>query len=247
MDGLKASDDEPRALWAQFAQSRQPATRERLIELYLPFARTIAARTYRMRTDDSVPFNDYLQYARTGLIEAIDRYDPIREASFRTYSAYRIRGAVLNGLARESEEAAQRHHRRMRLRERMESLQGRETADNKSADTGADLLDLASLTVGLAIGFMLDAVDEPVDESARSNPYAATELAQLRRMVTDAVGTLPEAERRVIESHYFDGQQFQWVATRLGVTKGRISQLHGQALARIRKLIDSAPEIDREA
>lgn len=240
MEGLKASDDEPQALWAQFVTSRQPATRERLIELYLPFARAIAARAYRARSDDSVAFDDYLQYARTGLIEAIDRYDPVREASFRTYSAYRIRGAVFNGIARESEQSAQRRHRRTRLRERMESLQESETAD-------ADLLDLASLTVGLAIGFMLDAVDEPVDEHAGSNPYAATELAQLRRMVTQAVRTLPEAERRVIESHYFEDRQFQSVAAQLGVTKGRISQLHGQALAKIRKMIDAAPEIDREA
>jgi RNA polymerase sigma factor FliA len=223
-------------------QAREPWARERLIELYLPFARSVAARAYRMRADDSVSFNDYLQYARTGLIEAIDRYDPLREASFRTYSSYRIRGAILNGLTRETEESAQRHYRRMHIHERMDSLQ-RSDVDNAEAD----LFELATLTVGLAIGFLLDQADEPADESTGRNPYAATELAQLRRMVLAAVGTLPDSERRVIEGHYFGGRQFQSIAAELRVTKGRVSQLHGQALARIRKLIDAVPAIDREA
>jgi len=119
---LAVSTESARSLWAQFAQSRQGPPREDLIAHYLPLARIWAAKLYRVRVDDSVPFDDYLQYARLGLLEAIDRFDPAREASFETFSSYRIRGAILNGLGRESEVAAQRAQWCMLVRERIDSL-----------------------------------------------------------------------------------------------------------------------------
>src|SRR5262245_12196656 len=112
-----SDDDSARTLWARFRHSRELTLRGRLIERYLPLARAAAARYYRLRPDDSVSFEDYLQYARIGLVEAIDDYDPGREASFETYSSYRIRGALLNGLTRESEIAAKRSLWRTRIQE----------------------------------------------------------------------------------------------------------------------------------
>src|SRR5215468_7623359 len=123
MDGTPDGGDESmHALWERFRDTRSVPLRGRLIERYLPLARAAAARFYRLRSDDSVPFEDYLQYARIGLVEAIDDYDPSREASFETYSSYRIRGAVLNGLGRESEVAAQRSFWRTRTQDRIDGF-----------------------------------------------------------------------------------------------------------------------------
>src|SRR4051812_16515172 len=116
------AEDRALQLWTQFRASRDPGLRGRLIERYLPLARTAATRLFRVRADGSIPFADYLQYARLGLVEAIDGYDPSREASFETYSSYRIRGAMLNGLGHETELTAQRSFWRTRFAERLESL-----------------------------------------------------------------------------------------------------------------------------
>jgi RNA polymerase sigma factor FliA len=239
-DGLPANE-RTRALWDHFAASHHPDLRDRLIECYLPFARAAAARLYRVRSDESVPFDDYLQYARIGLVEAIDRYDPAREASFETFSSYRIRGAILNGLGHETELAAQREYWRSRHQDRMESL--RPASLEGSGE--ADLEEVAQLTVELALGLVLEQQGEEVaDESLHANPYAATELAQLRRVTCAMVEKLPPRERQVVESHYFRQKEFQLIARELGVTKGRVSQVHAQALVRIRKLI-SGPDLDR--
>jgi RNA polymerase sigma factor for flagellar operon FliA len=194
---------------------------------------------YRARPDDSVSFDDYLQYARVGLLEAIDRYDPGREASFETFSGYRIRGAILNGLGRESEVAAQRAYWSTRTPERIDSLQP------AAVRGGANLDDFAQLAVGLALGFLLDRDSEPVDTSAASNPYAATELAELRGVVRGLVERLPERERDIVHQHYFHEREFQVIARELGVTKGRVSQLHSQALRRISELLDETSLLDR--
>jgi RNA polymerase sigma factor FliA len=163
-----------------------------------------AAKLYRLRSDNAVSFPDYLQYARLGLVEAIDGFDPARETSFETYSSYRIRGAVLDGIARENETAAQRTFWRTRLEER--------------ASLGSEPV-----------------LDDRVDETLDANPHAVTELAELHTVVDQ----LPGRERELIRRHYFDHCEFRVIARELTVTPGRVSQLHAQALLRIRDLLDS--------
>jgi len=200
----------------------------------MPLAQIIAAKVFGLRSDPAARYDDYLQYARVGLIEAVDRYDPARNVSFETYSAHRIRGAILNGLEHESEASAQRAFWRARMQERTDSLLG----DKQAAPERASLEDLIQVTVGLALGLVLDeARQEPCDEQPQSNPYAVTEMEQLSRQVRGLLVKLPEREQKIIRGHYFELRELQSIAADYGVTKGRVSQLHAQALARLRSLL----------
>jgi RNA polymerase sigma factor for flagellar operon FliA len=233
MDGTPGfSDESLRALWARFTETREVFLRGRLIERYLPLARTAAARLYRLRSDDSVPFEDYLQYARIGLVEAIDDYDPAREATFETFSSYRIRGAVLNGLGRESEIAAQRNFWRTRFHERVELFVEAESAEEEPS---------APATNSLVVGFLLEHDgDDIADEAVQANPHAAAEQVQLLTLIGIALEKLPVRERDLIRRHYFEQCEFRVIASELAVSPGRVSQLHAQALLRIRELLRSA-------
>lgn len=236
------SDSEVAVLWGRFHSSRDLRIRERLIGRYIGLARTIAATLYGTRCDDTVSFDDYLQYARVGLIEAIDRYDALRGTSFETYSSYRIRGAILNGVSRETEVRAQRGRRSVRLAEREQSLAGPMFANPGRAN----LDDFVSFTVDLAVGFMLeDGLVECLDESPAANPYAQAELSQLRGRVRELVDQLPPRERQVLKAHYYDQLEFQEIAATLGVTKGRVSQLHSRAVTRVRERLSARPKIDK--
>jgi RNA polymerase sigma factor for flagellar operon FliA len=236
------SDEATRELWLQFKTTGAADLRARLVERYLPLARTAAARHCRLSAGQAVSFPDCLQYARLGLIEAIDRFDPAREASFETYSSYRIRGAMLNGLARENEVVAQRSFWRTRREERVHSLSPSVTSTGDE-----ELAELARMTVGLAIGYLLESGhEEPVDETSQANPYSATELAQLRQAVTAAVANLPGREQQLIRRHYFEDREFRVIAAELSVTPGRVSQLHAQALEHIRALLKARPKLDRK-
>jgi RNA polymerase sigma factor for flagellar operon FliA len=208
------TDDADRTLWERFTQSRALHLRGLLIERYLPLARNAAARYYRLRADDSVPFEDFLQYARIGLVEAIDDYDPGREASFETYSSYRIRGAMLNGLGRESEVAAQRNFWRARSQDRTELLPA--VQDSEDVEYEGD--DLA-------------------DEAVQANPHAAVEQVELLTLIGVLLEKLPERERELIRRHYFEQCEFRVIAHELALSPGRVSQLHAQALLRIRQLL----------
>jgi RNA polymerase sigma factor for flagellar operon FliA len=230
-----------RPLWQAFHQLKDQDSRTQLVEHYMPLARIIAAKVYGLRYDSCSNFDDYLQYARLGLIEAVDRYDSTRGASFETFSAYRIRGAILNGLDNSSETAAQRSFWRNRGKVVLESLQ-----DNlRTPPERTSLDELADLTVELAIGLVLiDHGAESADEAPGSNPYAATELAQFSRLLRDLVRQLPQREREVIEGHYFGHVEFYVLAERYSISKGRVSQLHSRALGRLREMMRDQPKID---
>lgn len=236
------ADQEVTTLWNAFGASQDATAREHLIARYGGLARRIAIKLYSTRMDDSVPFDDYLQYARVGLIEAIDRYEPGRGASFETFSTHRIRGAVLNGLVHETELKASRSKRQRRLAEREESLAGEVIARPENAA----LEDFVRLSVGLAVGLILDeGVEGVADESAHANPYSQVETVQLHARVRQLVEQLPARERQVMQCHYYEQREFQEIGAALGISKGRVSQLHARALARIHEALNARPKIDR--
>jgi RNA polymerase sigma factor FliA len=240
LDG--ADPERDLALWREFVRSRAHEVRDALVLRYVALARVMAAKAYQRRVDDSVSFADYLQYARVGLVEAIDAFEPDREVPFEAFSTFRIKGAILNGIESESELAAQRAFWARRARDRLDSLKQHEV----QGDRRASLEELVNLTMGLALGHILEAEPEQViDESLAANPYLVTELAQLQRAVRSMLPSLPDREREIIRRHYEEHVEFQQIAAELGVTKGRISQLHAQALARLRQLL-GRPRVDRK-
>jgi RNA polymerase sigma factor for flagellar operon FliA len=230
--------------WLQFRESRDANVRTRLIEHYLNFARMIAAKLYSLRFDNSVAFDDYLQYARTGLLEVIDRYEPSSGVPFEGFAIHRIRGAILNGLGSESELAAQRKAGLpSRIVERLESL----TSFHAELAESDALGHWVETVVGMAIGRLLDQEpQEPADESAHANPYARVELLELRSRLGNTVGKLPAREADIIRLHYFEHYEFQWIAESLAITKGRVAQLHARALLRLRDSLKSKSELDYE-
>jgi len=83
--------------------------------------------------------------------------------------------------------------------------------------------------------------DEEIDEGEEDQPtasdatYARLEQAQVQRQLVEVVRRLPPSERRIVLGHYFQLQPFEEIALELGLTKGRVSQLHHSALRRIRE------------
>jgi len=176
-------------------------------------------------------FVDLVQLGVVGLLEAIDRFVPMRGVRFETFATYRIEGAILNGLPSYSEFQRQLATRRSLLRDRTESLRHEDIEQGRTA-----LEQLGDLAISLALGFALEAEDEQPDEPAGpDNAYVRLELVQLRRRLAELVKQLPEAECRVVVRHYFQQQPFEEIALGMALTKGRISQIHHSALRRLKE------------
>ncbi|MDQ0069698.1 RNA polymerase sigma factor for flagellar operon FliA [Variovorax boronicumulans] len=246
------------ALWARWRKEKDEAAREQLICHYLPYAKMVAATIYGRRTHNDVEFEDYLQLARVGLLEAVDRFEPGQGAQFKTFAAKRVQGSVLNGLTRLTEKN-QQISVAMRLRqERLEAVKdaaavaeeasGDGQAAASAAPRSADKLFkyLAEVGIGLALGVLLEDTGMVDGEAFDGNAHAPspevsyfrkTEILQLRTVLRDLVNQLSDQQKSVIRQHYLQEVPFDDIATLMGVTRGRVSQLHRQGLLRLRELL----------
>ena len=227
-------------LWDRFRGERDAAAREALILLYLPYARTVAAGLYRQHVNHEVEFREYVQWATLGLIEALDRYDPARGAKFTTYAFTRIQGSIRNGLEHISERQEQLGLQRRLVAERVDAARrGRDLS--AAAVPAADLLgEMADIGTALVLSFMLDEtgmLQGPAD-TLPDGAYEALSFRQEQRRLRDMLQHLTPREQSVIRLHYMQGMTYEDVAEVLRITKGRVAQLHQQAIARLRRLLD---------
>lgn len=229
-------------LWERWREQSDNAAREELISHYANQVRMIALSVYRTASYGYVDLRDLIQLGTVGLLESIERFDPAFNNKFSTFSAKRIRGAILNGLEEQSELHAQQAFKRRFRKERLESL--KEGAPAK----GDVFAEMVELTVGLAVGHMLEHTAMYAEsEQSPSQETDSNGVSAFSRLLRRLLDHLPGTEQKVLTHHYLHGVSFSDIAKLLGLTKGRISQLHAAGLARIRKLCRELRDFDLTA
>ena len=198
--------------------------RDRVIESYLPFARRQAKAVYRRTGHVLMDWDDYVQSATEGLIESVDRFDLATGVAFEAFAGIRVRGAVFNALRALCDRGGDRGKAAwaLRWRERTQLL-------SESESGGLDAF--INVVIGLGVGFLLE---HEAGQGETTDPAYSIEGFQLHRALHLAMGKLPERERLILELHYMNHIPFQDIAETLSLTKGRVSQLHHQALRRLR-------------
>ena len=84
-------------LWKTYKKSGATNVRNQLIENYLPLVRNHAERL-KAKLPSVVQVDDLSTAGVLGLMDAIEQFDPGRKVKFETFSAIRIRGAMMDEL-----------------------------------------------------------------------------------------------------------------------------------------------------
>lgn len=230
--GLEVVVDPTRAeasLWRRFRFEDDLRCRETLFNRYFALARAIAKRLFHQRRTARLERGDFDQFACEGLLQSLDRFDPLRGVPFGAYARRRIVGSIASGIATMSEIDAQLTYRHREEQERLRSLM------ISDADPIAALSDLA---VGLALGLMLEGtgmIDGANRCDPRPNAYDSLAWREAQAILHREIVNLPEQEATVVRQHYDHGLPFAQVAQLMNLSRGRISQLHRAALERLRK------------
>jgi RNA polymerase sigma factor for flagellar operon FliA len=232
----------------RYPAKKRPAYRQKLITDYLPYVKRIVQRI-ATHLPASVDVDDLMNVGVIGLIQAVDRYDPKRDNKFMTYAVFRIKGAVLSELR--SRDYLSRSSRR-KLRElenaclRLEQRLGREAEDFEVADElGIGIEELHRVKQTASISFVnieelgLSSREEREklmtfllnrDEDALSQ----TRLKELKTALAKAIEQLNKKEQMVISLYYLDELTMKEVGEVLNITESRVSQIHSQAIKRLR-------------
>jgi len=223
--------------------------RDQLILEYLPYVKRIVHRI-AIHLPPNVETEDLMNVGVIGLIQAIDRYDPSRDNKFTTYAAFRIRGAVLSEL-RSRDFLSRSNRRKIRELERtylqLEQKLGRDVDDAEVAEALDISLDqLYRIKQISSISFIsyeeLGYTSNNDKEKLVSNlvrddgddVLTRTGFKQLKAAIAEAIEELPEKEKLVLSLYYMDELTMKETGEVLGVTESRVSQLHSQAIIRLR-------------
>ncbi|HZS41036.1 MAG TPA: sigma-70 family RNA polymerase sigma factor [Polyangia bacterium] len=231
--------------------------RQRLVDANVPFVRSIAAKI-KEQLPREIEFDDLVAYGMQGLLEAAERYDGRHGTSFTTFAYYRVRGAMFDGLRGmgwlpRSEYARQRFEERAAAylqnladREAGAASLGSDDPSPRAVNLEDELRYLAEALGGVAAIFVtsLDAQGDGGD-AAGPHPQQHVERRERNRAIRDALGALPEKERRLLELYYYEDRSLAEAGQALGLSKSWSSRLHARAIAMLKSALeraDVAPE-----
>jgi RNA polymerase sigma factor for flagellar operon FliA len=85
-------------LWAEYHKTRSKESRNKLIEYYLPYVKSIALKILERLPRHALELDDLINAGIFGLVDAIERFDPNLGTKFSVYSYNKINGAILDAL-----------------------------------------------------------------------------------------------------------------------------------------------------
>lgn len=224
--------------WEDFA----PAQQERIVRHYAPKIRFLALRL-KNRLPRSVELGELISAGTLGLMEALGKFKAQFGIRFESYAENRIRGAMLDELRRMDWFPRSLRQRVRALDEAMRTVEhehGRQaTEEELCAMTGLALPEVRQALEALQnqLWVSLDAIQDSVsaEGGSVSEPYAATAMRELVERVAPLLETLTPREKLVLSLYYTEELNMRETAEIMEITEGRVSQLHSQALTRLRR------------
>ncbi len=237
---------------------------QRMVVKYAPLIRYIAARL-ALRLPSHISQEDLFSSGIIGLIDAIRKYDLGKHINFKTYAEFRIKGAMLDEL-RSLDWIPRSVRKKFHLLEKayahlQKSLGRPAETEEVAAFLGLKLEDFHQLLEETRSVCLLPlhapsrrlagcpgGGKEPAeflrDENLRDALQAA-HLSQLRQIVIKALEVLPDKENLLIYLYYYEELTMKEIGQIMGYTESRISQLHTQAMSRLRhRLREYARELE---
>lgn len=231
------------------ARGMSPAQRHGLLSQHLGLVHHVA-RQLANRLSTAADLDELVSAGSLGLIQAVESFDSGRGLSFSTYAVPRIRGAILDELRKQDHLPRNVRRRARDVSRARDALVGQlrrsPTEDELARQLAVPTAMLRKWELD-AEGASLCSLDRPMRAEPAGAPLSETisdervasvdelltheqEVAQLKRAITG----LKEQERTVLALNFFEELKLQEIATVLGLSVCRISQIRTAALAKLR-------------
>lgn len=237
-------------LWSDYARTKSPEIREQLILEYAPLVKLVAGRL-NMYLGNNVEYEDLCSYGIFGLIDAIDKFDSMKDVKFETYASLRIRGSILDQIRKMDwipRTIRQRQRQIDSIMKEIENTKGRQATDEEiaqglgvSLDEYADIQSQMKVTGVVSLNeFMETGAEVPAEQSTQyryDTPEEVLDKNELKQKLAEALNMLTEKEKMVITFYYFEELTLKEIANIMEVSESRVSQLHSKALVKMRGIM----------
>ncbi|RZA13653.1 MAG: FliA/WhiG family RNA polymerase sigma factor [Proteobacteria bacterium] len=224
--------------------------RDQLIMDYAPLIRFVAQRI-AARLPSNIDIDDLISAGVIGLMDAIEKYDPSRDNKFKTYAEFRIRGAILDELRSQDWVPRSVRDKAKKIEKTYAELEqklGRAVSDEELSDAlgiGLDeYYDMVSKVKAVTL-LSIDELSGPNQQDRKSlleclentsskNPFTQLKSKGIRDLLVKHIDELPEKQKLVLSLYYYEDLNLKEIGRILEVTESRVSQLHTQAVEKLR-------------
>jgi RNA polymerase sigma factor for flagellar operon FliA len=233
-----------------YRNTKDPGVKDKIIVEYAPLVKFIAQKI-ASRLPSNIEVDDLISCGVIGLMDAIDKFDSNRDNKFKTYAEFRIRGSILDELRsqdwvprsiRDKAKTLERAYVKLQAKlgrgateqemcEELEcSMEEFHDLINKSKSVSLLNIDESSnfkrgdkkLLMSLAEG------------RKGHNPFASVNYKDVQETIKNGIKELPEKQRLVLSLYYYEDLNLKEIGDVLDVTESRVSQLHTQAILKLK-------------
>ncbi len=237
-----------------------PNLKEQIVLEHTPLIRYIVNRI-AVRLPSHIDLDDLHNTGVIGLMDAIEKYDPGKNCKFKTYAEFCIKGAILDQL-RSLDWVPRSVRQKSRKLERaygeVEQRLGRQANEDEVADSlglqmekfhellnqvrGISLVNLEEIRGTNQDGDRTGTYADIVEDVNSENPFASLKLTEMKHVIANTIGTLPEKERLVVSLYYYEDLNMKEIGRILGITESRVCQIHTKSVLRLRSKLKALME-----
>ena len=222
-------------------ESKQPERRNlqrrKFIDRYMPTIKRIVLN-YNRKLPPHIDIDDLVSAGVIGLLKAMESYDPERGVDFGYFVNYHIKGSILDELR--SYDHLTRDERRLAKKIQQTCLEleqklQRQPRDEEIAREMQLPLEKYYKHKELSKVSHLSYEDH-WDVEEEGDPIELIFHKELKLKLTSAISGLPEKQQSVIDLYYFKRMTKKEIAGYMGLSEGRVSQLHKEAMVRLERV-----------
>jgi len=247
----RLSDKELEQLWFDFLKDKKNKTlRNDLIVQYIYLTKYVIGRM-KISLPQNFSVEDISSFAIEGLIDAIEKFSPDKNARFETYAIMRMKGTVIDKIRSQDWLPRSTRKKAKEVKQAGEVLRqklGRYATTNEIAEymgisiekVNAVLNDetyITSIYDKKGSGEeSLEIIDTLEDKNSQT-PLEKLEEKDTKHELQKALKSLPERERMIMVLYYHENMTLKEIGENIDVSESRVCQLHAQAIMKLRNLL----------
>lgn len=234
-------------LFTTYKENKNKDLENKIATLYFPIVR-YQAKQQALKVGENADLETYISDGSMGLLKAMHDFDPAQGIKFETYASIKIRGAILDGIRKNDwvpRTIRQNQKKVFQAKETLRNELKRQPTEKEIATfLEMDITEYRNMISDASVS-MVSSLEEHMEQNGDmlydvstiakpESPEENVEKEELAKKLTEAMKLLTEKEKLVIQLYYYEDLNFVEIASILEVSGSRVSQLHSNAIYKMR-------------
>jgi RNA polymerase sigma factor for flagellar operon FliA len=242
-------------LWKNWLEKKDNFAANELVQNYM-YLVSFHVERIAINLPNHVSRDDLESFALMGLYDALKKFELDRELKFDTYASFRIRGSIIDGLRKEDwlprilrEKTKQIEQVTQELIQTLQRMPKSNEIAEKMGITSEEVETIVSDSLFSNVLSIDNQVNHDDDGSGEGIGYDVPDEAnitpddhilnlELREELVEGIKVLNDNEKHVISLFYQDELTMTEIGDVLELTTSRISQIHRNAIFKLRKTLE---------